>query len=68
MTFDIPPALTNSEPPLSLPCSEAEWRAPDPDSWFQWHTSPTSPPTPSYTNALQQLFTNPPEGIPPSAF
>jgi hypothetical protein len=56
MTFDIPPALTVSEPPLSLPCSEAEWRAPDPESWFAWHTSTTAPPTPSYIEALQGLF------------
>jgi hypothetical protein len=56
MTFDIPPAITNAEPPLSLPCSEAEWRAADPDSWFLLHTAPTAPPIPLYTDALQGLF------------
>jgi hypothetical protein len=56
MTFDIPPAITNAEPPLSLPCSEGEWRAADPDSWFVLHTFPTCAPTPTYTAALQSLF------------
>ena len=56
MTFDIPPNITNAEPPLSLPCSEAEWRAPDPESWFLLHTSATAPPTPTFHNALQGLF------------
>jgi len=57
MTFDIPPALSNAEPCLSLPCSEAEWRAPDPESWFVLHTSATAPPTPTYAEALHDLFT-----------
>jgi hypothetical protein len=64
MTFDIPPAITNAEPPISLPCSEAEWRAPDPDSWFVLHTAPTAPPIPLFSDALQGLFsdTDPPSG------
>jgi len=56
MTFDIPPLITNAEPQLSLPCSEAEWCAPDPDTWFQAHSSPSAPPTPSFPNSLQSLF------------
>jgi hypothetical protein len=56
MTFEIPSTIPNSEPELSLPCSEAEWQAPDPDSWFSLHNSPNAPPTPSYTDALHNLF------------
>src|SRR5271154_593556 len=57
MTFDIPPGITNAEPRLSLPCSEAEWRAADPDSWYVLHNSPNAPPTPAYHDALHDLFT-----------
>lgn len=57
MTFDIPPNITNAEPQLSLPCSEAEWRAQDPESWFLLHTSATAPPTPNFRDALRDLFT-----------
>jgi hypothetical protein len=57
MTFEIPSNITNAEPRLSLPCSEAEWRAADPETWFVLHNSPSAPPTPSYTNALRDLFT-----------
>ena len=56
MTFDITPLITNSEPVLSLPCSEAEWRAADPGSWHALHNSPTAPPTPSFPQALHDLF------------
>jgi len=64
MTFDIPPVITNAEPLLSLPCSEAEWRAADPDSWYALHNSPTAPPTPSYPQALHDLFTPTVDPIP----
>ena len=56
MTFDIPPGITNAEPYLSLPCSEAEWRATDPESWYVLHTSPNAPPTPAFNDALHDLF------------
>lgn len=58
MTFDIPPNITNAEPPLSLPCSEAEWRAPDPETWFVQHTSPSAPPTPTFHDAIRGLFSD----------
>jgi hypothetical protein len=57
MTFDIPSPLANAEPGLSLPCSESEWRAPDPESWFTLHNSLTAPPIPPFYNALRDLFT-----------
>ena len=57
MTFEIPSTITNAEPRLSLPCSEAEWRAPDPDSWYVLHNSSNAPPTPAYNEALRDLFT-----------
>jgi Fungal specific transcription factor domain len=60
MTFDIPANITNAEPRLSLPCSEAEWRAPDPESWYIHHNSTQAPPTPSFQDALHDLFTPPP--------
>jgi hypothetical protein len=63
MTFDIPSSITNAEPPLSLPCSEAEWRAPDPETWFVQHTSPSAPPTPAFRDALQSLFAEDHNGI-----
>ena len=56
MTFDIPQVIPNAEPLLSLPCSEAEWRAADPGSWYTLSNSPTAPPTPSYPQALHDLF------------
>ena len=56
MTFEIPSTITNAEPRLSLPCSEAEWRAADQETWLVLHNSPNAPPTPSYTNALHDLF------------
>lgn len=56
MTFEIPSPITNAEPRLSLPCSEVEWRAADPESWHVLHDSPNAPPTPTYNDALQDLF------------
>jgi len=57
MTFDIPTNITNADPRLSLPCSEAEWRASDPESWCILHNSANAPPTPSFQDALRDLFT-----------
>jgi hypothetical protein len=59
MTFEIPSTITNAEPRLSLPCSETEWRASDPDSWHALHNSSNTPPTPIFTQALHDLFTHP---------
>jgi Fungal specific transcription factor domain len=63
MTFDIPANITNAEPRLSLPCSEAEWRAPDPESWYILHNSAQAPPTPSFQDALHDLFTPTAEAV-----
>lgn len=57
MTFEIPSTITNAEPSLTLPCSEAEWQAADQETWFVLHNSPNTPPTPLYTDALRDLFT-----------
>ena len=56
MLFDIPTTISLSEVNLSLPSSEEEWSANTSTEWSLLHASPTSPPTPTFKEAFQQLF------------
>lgn len=37
LSFNIPPALLNSEMDLLLPCTEKEWTADSPETWAEYH-------------------------------
>jgi hypothetical protein len=56
MLVDIPTTMSLSEINLSLPSSEEEWSANTSAEWNLLHTSPTSPPTPTFKEAYEQLF------------
>jgi hypothetical protein len=64
MLVDIPTTMSLSEVNLTLPSSEEEWSANSSKEWNLFHTSPTSPPTPTFKEAFEQLFVdNNVEGI-----
>jgi len=68
MTFNVPPALLNSEVDLYLPCSEGEWTAPTPEALAEYRKrSPT--PTPAFAKVLKSLLSpSEPYSIPCSTF
>jgi hypothetical protein len=51
-----PASLEISEVELCLPCSEKEWSAETEQKWWNIRTSPNTPPTPSFQEALEDLF------------
>ena len=56
MLLDIPTTMCLSEVNLALPSSEEEWTASSPNEWEIIHTSPASPPTPTFKEAFESLF------------
>jgi hypothetical protein len=56
MLLDIPTAMRLSEINLTLPSSEEEWTASSSNEWEIIHTSPASPPTPTFKEAFESLF------------
>jgi hypothetical protein len=63
MLLDIPTTMPLSEINLPLPCSEEEWTASSASEWEIIHTSPTSPPTPTFKEALESLFSGTIQGV-----
>ncbi|KAF9892624.1 hypothetical protein FE257_001026 [Aspergillus nanangensis] len=44
ITFNVPSPLMMADIKLRLPCTELEWKAPDPDVWADVHRRSESPP------------------------
>lgn len=63
MLIDIPTTMPISEVNLILPSSEEEWSANTSEEWEILHTSPSSPPTPTFKEAFEQLFIGNGSGI-----
>jgi len=63
MLLDIPTTIPIPEVNLPLPSSEEEWTASSSIEWGTIHTSPTSPPTPTFKEAFESLFSGTVESI-----
>lgn len=63
MLFDIPTSMSLSEVSLPLPSSEEEWSANSAEEWEALHNAPAAPPTPTFKEAFESLFTGSIEGI-----
>jgi hypothetical protein len=55
LSFNIPPALLNSEIDLRLPCTEKEWTAATPEAWADHHKLHQIPEA-AFSTVLQSLL------------
>ncbi|OIW35195.1 hypothetical protein CONLIGDRAFT_45806 [Coniochaeta ligniaria NRRL 30616] len=56
LSFNIPPALLNSEMDLPLPCTEKEWTAHTPETWAEYHKRSLQKPGATLPGVLQSLL------------
>jgi hypothetical protein len=56
MLIDIPLPMPVPQVNLPLPSTEEEWSAESEKEWLSLHTSPTTPPTPTFQEAFKSLF------------
>jgi hypothetical protein len=57
--FNVPPQITNSEINLTLPCSEAEFKSPNPQSWRHLQQKHGTQ-QPQFQHCLKQLLSGQP--------
>lgn len=59
LSFNIPPALLNSEMELPLPCTEKEWTADTPEDWAECHKLGRKGPEAAFSRTLHSLLSLP---------